>query len=85
MRAKSSIQVSVSHFFFFFSSSIHNQSLHVSLFNYIIDESHFPIVNQFLQRMFPPIKAMDTTIPVAGKNAGYQSEISKLQNILSST
>ena len=57
----------------------------LSLSNYIIDENHSPIVNQFLRRMFPPIKAMDTTIPVAGKNAGYQSEISKLQNILSST
>lgn len=32
--------------------------------------------------MSPLIKAMDT-IPVASKNAGYQSEISKLQNILS--
>lgn len=30
--------------------------------------------------MSPLIKAMDT-IPVASKNAGYQSEISKLQNI----
>lgn len=32
--------------------------------------------------MSPLIKAMDT-IPVASKNAEYQSEISKLQNILS--